>query len=164
MQFHVLVTEFVTPEHAWRVVDEAPTGAAAQDHAWQLNRANCTEYGFAPRYFVHLIDLDVRSWAFRLDEVNGFGESGLVADELLEAYAEYLAAGLPSPSEPLDVWLRIPKGEEESEAEANTFRDGDRFRVDWYLTSVGLIKSRMFDSYADAETWLTAEGFADFTS
>lgn len=64
---------------------------------------------------------------------------------------------------PLDVWLRIPDGEEESEAEANTFSDGDGFRVEWYLTAVGLVKSRWFAEYADAAAWLEAEGFADFT-
>lgn len=66
--------------------------------------------------------------------------------------------------EPLDVWLRIPEGDDESEAEANTFSEGDQFRVDWCLTSVGLVKSRMFDSYEDAAGWLTAEGFEDYSS
>lgn len=67
--------------------------------------------------------------------------------------------------EPLDVWLRIPEGEEESEAEANTFLTvSGRYMVEWYLTSVGLVKSRTFDTYEQATAWLEAEGFADFTS
>lgn len=69
-----------------------------------------------------------------------------------------------SESEPLDVWLRIPDDAEESEAEANTFTDGDQFRVEWYLTSVGLVKSRTFDTYAGACEWLRDEGFQDFSS
>lgn len=64
----------------------------------------------------------------------------------------------------LDVWLRIPEGEEESEAEANTYRDGDRFTVEWYLTAVGLVKSRTFDTHEEAQAWLTAEGFEDYSS
>jgi hypothetical protein len=67
-------------------------------------------------------------------------------------------------TEPLDVWLRIPDGEEESEAEANTFRDGDRYRVEWYLTAVGLVKSVEFTTYNEARAWLEQEGFQDFTS
>jgi hypothetical protein len=64
----------------------------------------------------------------------------------------------------LDVWLRIPDGEEESEAEANTFADDGRFTVEWYLTAVGLIKSRTFDTHAEAREWLKAEGFEDYSS
>lgn len=65
---------------------------------------------------------------------------------------------------PLDVWLRIPDGEDESEAEANTFADGEWFRVDWYLTAVGLVKSRSFPTHDAARSWLEAEGFQDYTS
>lgn len=76
----------------------------------------------------------------------------------------------------LDVWLRIPPCEheltpapcdcdDEAEAEANTYlTDDNRFRVDWSLTAVGLIKSREFDTYREASQWLTGEGFADYTS
>jgi len=64
----------------------------------------------------------------------------------------------------IDVWLRIPDGEEESEAEANTYRDGDTYRVDWYLSAVGLVKSRTFTTYADACAWLESEGFADYSA
>lgn len=74
----------------------------------------------------------------------------------------------------LDVWLRFADtgyAVDESddpddyvEAEANTFPDGDRFRVDWYLDAVGLVKSVYFDTYNDAVTWLALEGFEDFTA
>lgn len=65
---------------------------------------------------------------------------------------------------PLDVWLRIPDGEEEAEAEANTFRDSDGYRVEWYLTAVGLVTRRLFKTYDEAQAWLTAEGFEDYSS
>jgi len=67
--------------------------------------------------------------------------------------------------EPLDVWLRfISDDDEDAEADAITFRDGDQFRVDWSLTSVGLVTSRWFPTYDEAAAWLTAEGFRDYTS
>ncbi len=65
---------------------------------------------------------------------------------------------------PLDVWLRIPDGEEESEAEANTYRELNRFYVAWYLTAVGLVTRVYFDTYAEARAFLEQEGFQDFTS
>ncbi len=64
----------------------------------------------------------------------------------------------------LDVWLRIPEGEEESEAEANTYQVEDGFLVKWYLTAVGLVKRRWFATYTEAQAWLTAEGFEDYSS
>jgi hypothetical protein len=67
-------------------------------------------------------------------------------------------------NEPIDVWLRHIGDDEEAEAEANTYRDGGLFRVDWYLTSVGLVASQWFITYDQATGWLTAEGFQDFTS
>lgn len=66
---------------------------------------------------------------------------------------------------PLDVWLRFDSpDDEEASAEANVYADGNAFRADWYLTAVGLVKSRSFDTYADARSWLTAEGFSDYSS
>ena len=72
----------------------------------------------------------------------------------------------------LDVWLRIPEldseGNEndEAEAEANTREiDGGRFIVDWSLTAVGLVKSSpRFPTYGDAQAWLEAEGFEDYSA
>lgn len=65
--------------------------------------------------------------------------------------------------EALDVWLRFVGDEDESEAEANTYRDGSGYRVEWYLTSVGLVTSRWFPTRRAARAWLTAQGFRDFT-
>lgn len=67
--------------------------------------------------------------------------------------------------EALDVWLRFADDDdEETEAEANTFDDDGRYRVEWYLTSVGLVTARTFPTYEAAAAWLTAEGFQDYTS
>lgn len=66
--------------------------------------------------------------------------------------------------EAIDVWLRIPDGEEESEAEANTYPTDTGFRVEWYLTSVGLVKYAEFTTLDDAYAWLRREGFDDYTS
>ena len=66
--------------------------------------------------------------------------------------------------EALDVWLRIPDGEEEAEAEANTYATPTGYRVDWSLTAVGLVKSVEFDTLGETHAWLEAEGFADFTA
>lgn len=64
----------------------------------------------------------------------------------------------------LDVWLKFDGDDEDAVAEANTFPDGDGYRVDWYLTAVGLVRSVQFDTLEAARAWLTAEGFADFTA
>ncbi len=69
-----------------------------------------------------------------------------------------------SRNDALDVWLRIPEGEEESEAEANTYRDNNGFVVEWYLTAVGLVKERWFATHEEARAWLQAEGFEDYSS
>ena len=69
-----------------------------------------------------------------------------------------------SKGQPIDVWLRTPEGEEEAEAEANTYLTELGYRVEWYLTAVGLVKSVDFDTLADAYDWLEREGFADFSS
>lgn len=68
-----------------------------------------------------------------------------------------------APQNALDVWLRFNGSDEESEAEANTYPDGDRYRVDWYLTAVGLVTSVWFDTYAESQAWLENQGFEDFT-
>jgi hypothetical protein len=66
----------------------------------------------------------------------------------------------------LDVWLRFAAEDDDVAAAApNTFATEDgRFRVEWYLTSVGLVKGVGFDTLAEAHAWLTREGFQDFSS
>ncbi len=65
---------------------------------------------------------------------------------------------------PIDVWLRIPADSDESEAEANTHKTETGYRVDWYLTAVGQVKSVQFDTLADAYGWLLRGGFDNYTS
>lgn len=67
-------------------------------------------------------------------------------------------------AEAIDVWLRIPDGEEEAEAEANTYLTDAGYRVEWSLTAVGLVKSVEFSTLPDAYDWLRREGFDDYTS
>ena len=77
-------------------------------------------------------------------------------------------------SAPIDVWLRTHEDEERSDfdplpngsypAEANTYATEGGYRVEWYLTSVGLVTSVHFDTLPDAYAWLEREGFQDFTS
>jgi hypothetical protein len=65
----------------------------------------------------------------------------------------------------LDVWLRFESDDDEEPShEANTFRDSDGFRVEWYHTAVGQVSSRHFDTYADVQAWLISQGFSDFSS
>lgn len=67
--------------------------------------------------------------------------------------------------DPIDVWLRFAEDDpEEAEAEAYTFEDGDSFRVEWYLNSVGLVKRVWFRTYSEVIDWYEKEGFEDFTS
>lgn len=67
--------------------------------------------------------------------------------------------------EPLDVWLRFDEPErEEPDYEANTFRDGDVFRVDWYHVDVGQVTSRRFPTLKAAQDWLESVGYQDFTA
>lgn len=60
----------------------------------------------------------------------------------------------------LDVWLREENLEEGLyEAEANTLLTETGHVVQWYLTSVGLVKSVFFDTLSDAHDWLENEMF-----
>ena len=66
---------------------------------------------------------------------------------------------------PMDVWLQFDsENDEEARAEANTFREDGQVRIDWYLNSVGLVKSVYFDTYEEATAWYEREGFQDFSS
>lgn len=74
--------------------------------------------------------------------------------------------------EPIDVWIRTSNEDDDFSpgedgyynAEANTYLTELGYRVDWYLSAVGLVKSVEFDTLADAYDWLEAEGFEDYTS
>jgi hypothetical protein len=79
-------------------------------------------------------------------------------------HEDRVAAHEPDSDQQLDVWLRIPDGSEESEAEANTFYEDGGFVVKWYLTAVGLVTRKTFTTYEAAQVWLKAEGFEDYSS
>ncbi len=66
----------------------------------------------------------------------------------------------------IDVWLRFddPENDFEAEAEANTYFTETGYRVEWYLTAVGLVKRVEFDTLADAYDWLEDEGFVNYSS
>ncbi|HVQ18693.1 MAG TPA: hypothetical protein VMT27_06615 [Actinomycetes bacterium] len=74
----------------------------------------------------------------------------------------------------LDVWLRVSDDEAHDDfeplpdgkypAEANTYRTKTGYRVDWYLTAVGLVTSVEFDTLTEARRFLESEGFADYSS
>ena len=64
----------------------------------------------------------------------------------------------------LDVWLKFEhEDDEEPTYEAYTFREGDRFRIDWYHNSVGQVTSLYRDTYEEARIWYEENGFRDFT-
>lgn len=66
----------------------------------------------------------------------------------------------------VDVWLYFEEEtDEEPTYEANTYvTEHGTYRVDWYHTAVGHVRSREFDTLADAYDWLEAEGFENYTS
>lgn len=68
-------------------------------------------------------------------------------------------------SEALDVWLRFDgRDDEYAEAEANTYRTGTGYRVEWYLNAVGLTKSVEFDTLDAAYSWLERNDFQNFSN
>ena len=73
----------------------------------------------------------------------------------------------------LDVWLKfIQPGEdgfdashdEEPSHEANTFKAGDEYCVEYYHTGVGLVSHKWFKTHGEARRWLVSQGFEDFSS
>lgn len=67
--------------------------------------------------------------------------------------------------EPLDVWLKIPDGEEGAEYEANTFRrhDGD-YVIEWSHVDIGWVNTETFGTYREAVSWYEDNGYQDFTA
>lgn len=98
--------------------------------------------------------------------------SALMDDGELDEWREHhpwillAEAAENAPEGALDVWLRFTDEEdEEPDAEANIFaNDPECFRVEWYLTAVGLVESRKFATYDEAKAWLEGEGFTDYSA
>ena len=77
------------------------------------------------------------------------------------------------PNGALDVWLQITSMEYDDEpgelydevtAEANTYRDDDSYRIEWYLSAVGLVTRVYFNTYEECTAWYERENFQDFSS
>lgn len=75
-------------------------------------------------------------------------------------------------SSPIDVWLKFDAqmtadfdpDDDIATHEANTFQNSDgSYRIEWYLNSVGLVKTVEFDTLADAYDWYEREDFQDFS-
>ena len=67
-------------------------------------------------------------------------------------------------TESLSVWLKFESPEdEEVEYEANVDQDGTLFVASWSHTAVGMVRSRAFNTEEEANAFLEAEGFQDFT-
>ena len=63
-----------------------------------------------------------------------------------------------------DVWFRLYKDDEAAEYEANTFFDGERYRIEWYHNAVGLVTNEYFDTLEQAHDWYEDNGYEDYSS
>lgn len=76
-----------------------------------------------------------------------------------------------SEEQPIDVWVRESNPDSDFEpgpdgccnAEANTYKTEDGYRVEWHLNAVGLITSVEFATLADAYDWLERNRFENLT-
>lgn len=71
----------------------------------------------------------------------------------------------------LDIWLKFydPATDEDdedylAEYEANTYREGEGYRIEWYHNDVGWVICEYFDTLAEAHAWYERNGFQDFSS
>ena len=112
-----------------------------------------------PDFAVAAVDR-VKSW-YEPDEDDAL----IIADEHGITY-ECIDDQYKRPEDkPLDVWLKIPDGEEEAEYEANTFRrnDGD-YVIEWSHVDIGWVTTETFGTYEEAESWYEDNGYQDFTA
>lgn len=65
----------------------------------------------------------------------------------------------------VETWLLFDHpDDEEVSHEANIEPTADGYRASWYHTAVGLVSSRMFDTREEAQAFLTASGYQNFTA
>jgi len=113
---------------------------------------------------------------------DGFGtvalDDGIYTEEDIKfawKVLAYLATDDDSPeeeAEALDVWLKFDEAMAEANDldtdtathEANTYISDTGYRIEWYLNSVGLVKTVEFATIEEAHAWYAAEGFQDFSS
>lgn len=67
---------------------------------------------------------------------------------------------------PIDVWLKFDAESDETPShEANTFLDGERFRVEWYHVDVGQVTKIYCDTYEEVRTLLEEHlGYREFST
>lgn len=143
-----------------RAIPSYVYGAQTLQDAGFVRHNGTYENGFHPGQ-----DDDPKAIAAAIEQAHGpYADIVFLINSNGQFDTRFSAYYRPDDDVPLDVWLRIPTDSEEAEAEANTYQDDGRYRVDWSLTAVGLIKSRTFDTHDQARAWLTSEGFADYTA
>ena len=78
-------------------------------------------------------------------------------------------------AKPLDVWLKFYEpatdgdgedylAEYEAEYEANTYRSGTGYVVEWYHNDVGQVTEEYFDTIGAAREWYATNGYEDYSS
>ena len=72
---------------------------------------------------------------------------------------------------PLDVWLKfyepaMDDGGEDylAEYEANTYRSGNGYVIEWYHNDVGQVTEEYFDTIGAAREWYATNGYEDYSS
>ena len=72
---------------------------------------------------------------------------------------------------PLDVWLKFyePATDDDgedylAEYEANTYRSGNGYVIEWYHNDVGQVHSVFFDTLKLAHEWYATNGYEDYSS
>lgn len=69
-----------------------------------------------------------------------------------------------TPDNAIDVWLRFDDdADEEATYEANTYPDGDGYRIEWYHNTVGLVTRVYCDTLNETHQWYANNGYEDYT-
>jgi hypothetical protein len=96
---------------------------------------------------------------------NAIGDDAIWREACEANHEDRVAAHEPGSDQILDIWLRFDApDDEQSSHEANTFFEDGRYYVAWYHTAVGLVTRKYVDTYAEAKSFLEANGYQDFTS
>ena len=164
-----MVHEFLST-HGGATVELLRLGREVQTSAGNISRADD----------VSLDQWDELYWTFNDWEraaIEHLAEEGYTLESNGDVTGIYET---PDYGAPLDCWLRfdadetidpeeyraaVAAGEDvPSTAEANTFYDGDTYRVEYFNTAVGLVRTAYFSDYESATEFLARNGFEDFTA
>lgn len=82
--------------------------------------------------------------------------------------AERVSGVAPSrkadPSEPLDVWFRFESDDDDDPTyEANTYRKGDGYVIEWCHNDVGQVTRVELDTIEEVNDWYEKNGYSDYT-